>query len=317
MFSILKNKFKKLDDKEQLPLPLVVNEINKFQFVPPGHYYSAIPDIDEIIKNFDKIVSPERFKDPDLLYGIDLNINYQIGLLNTFEKYYLELPFTDEKSSGLRYFYQNPAYSYSDAIFLFCMIRFLNPKNIIEIGSGYSSCVMLDTNELFFNNSINCEFIEPYPDLLKSLFKPGDIDANILHPTKLQDIPLEQFKKLDKNDILFIDSTHVSKINSDVNYIIHEILPNLNDGVHIHFHDIFYPFEYPKEWIMEGRSWNEMYILRAFLEFNYKFKIIFFNTFLSSVYKEEMERFPLTSRNTGGSIWIKKQFNCLSGELNE
>jgi hypothetical protein len=78
---------------------------------------------------------------------------------------------------------------------------------------------------------------------------------------------------LNENDILFIDSTHVSKFNSDVNCIIHNILPALSKGVYIHFHDVMYPFEYPKNWLIEGRAWNEQYILRAFLEFNTNFKL--------------------------------------------
>ena len=82
---------------------------------------------------------------------------------------------------------------------------------------------------------------------------------------KLQDVDLKEFDKLKSGDVLFIDSTHVSKIGSDVNYLFFEILPRLHRGVYIHIHDIFYPFEYPKDWIDEGRAWNENYILRAFL----------------------------------------------------
>jgi hypothetical protein len=84
---------------------------------------------------------------------------------------------------------------------------------------------------------------------------------------------MEIFCGLEENDILFIDSTHVTKINSDVNKIIFEILPKLQKGVLIHFHDIFWPFEYPQTWIREGMFWNEAYILRAFLEYNNSFEI--------------------------------------------
>lgn len=217
------------------------------------------------------------------------------------------MPFTDKKISDLRYYFLNGAYSYSDAVFLYCMIRKLNPKRIIEVGSGFSSCVTLDTNELYFNNQITCTFVEPYPALLKSLIKKND-NANIkIYESKLQDIPLDLFNELKANDILFIDSTHVTKFNSDVNYVIHKILPVLAEGVYIHFHDIFYPFEYPIEWLLEGRAWNEQYILRAFLEYNIKFKIVLFNTYLETIFPEKLKnRFPLIFKNTGGSIWIKK-----------
>jgi predicted O-methyltransferase YrrM len=271
-----------------------------FKFVPPGHFYSPLPSLNDI-----QNMPSSQFRLS--ISGVELNLSEQIKLLNKFDVYYADLPFKDNKTDGLRYYFQNPSYSYFDAFFLYCMIRYAKPKNIIEVGSGYSSCVTLDTNELFFDNKINCSFIEPYPDLLKSLVKDSDKSVISIYETKLQDTPLDLFKELQNNDILFIDSSHVSKIGSDVNYIIHEILPILQKGVHIHFHDILYPFEYPKEWLLEGRAWNEQYILRAFLEFNTQFEIILFNAYLELIYREELEKkFPLIFKNGGGSIWIKR-----------
>lgn len=163
-------------------------------------------------------------------------------LLEKIEVFYRELPpFEDTKTNGLRYYFKNGNYGYSDAIFLYCMLRHLKPKQIIEVGSGFSSCVTLDTSELFFTNQIKCTFIEPYPALLKSLIKPDDLSCITILESTLQDIPLEKFASLKENDILFIDSTHISKFNSDVNYILHSLLPALATGVYIHFHDIFYP----------------------------------------------------------------------------
>ncbi|SQB99143.1 Uncharacterised protein [Helicobacter fennelliae] len=129
-----------------------------------------------------------------------------------------------------------------------------------------------------------------------------------LYEKRLQEIDLGLFENLESNDIVFVDSTHVSKINSDVNKIFFEILPRLKSGVHIHFHDIFYPFSYPAEWLKEKRSWNEAYMLRAFLEFNTAFEIVFFNTCLHFLYPKEMQKaLPLSLKNTGGSIWIKRK----------
>jgi predicted O-methyltransferase YrrM len=268
--------------------------------VPIEHFYSPFPAMADI-KN--SIIPPF----PHDIPGIDLNIKEQFDILDKFEPFYKELPFQDEKTDGLRYYYKNDFYSYSDAIFLYCMIRHLKPQRIIEIGSGFSSSVTLDTNEKFMQNSIRCTFIEPYPERLKSLLKNDDKAKVTIHEKKLQEIPLDVFSELTENDILFIDSTHVAKFNSDVNYIIHTILPALTDGVYIHFHDIFYPFEYPMEWLLNGHAWNEQYILRAFLQYNTKFKIVLFNTYLETMFREELEkRFPLIFKNTGGSIWIKK-----------
>ena len=267
----------------------------------PGGYYSPIPSMKEIKEHNFNVPLPES------LPGIDLNSNEQLNLLDSFEPFYRELPFADEKSNGLRYYYNNGFYSYSDAILLYCMIRHLKPKKIIEVGSGFSSSVTLDTNEKFMGNAIDCIFIEPYPARLESLLKNNDMENVTIHKKRLQEISIEVFKELGKSDILFIDSTHVAKFNSDVNYVIHEILPVLTHGVYIHFHDVFYPFEYPQEWLLEGRAWNEQYMLRAFLEYNNDFKIVLFNTYLESMYEAKIKsRFPLLYKNTGGSIWLKK-----------
>jgi hypothetical protein len=140
------------------------------------------------------------------------------------------MPFQAEKQQGLRYYYENPAYSYSDAILLHCMIRHLRPRRIIEVGSGFSSCMILDTNELLFDGSIETTFIDPCPELLLSLVKQEDKQRIKLIPSRLQDVDLGEFDALRANDILFIDSTHVSKTDSDVNRIMFHICPGLLPG---------------------------------------------------------------------------------------
>lgn len=129
---------------------------NNKNWVPPGHFYSPIPDIEEVKANEEEIFNKKNKN----LGGIKLHEDEQLRLFDVFAKYYHELPFEAEKSDKLRYFFENPAYSYSDAIFLYSMIRYAKPQRIIEVGSGYSSCAILDTNELFFENQISCTFIE-------------------------------------------------------------------------------------------------------------------------------------------------------------
>jgi predicted O-methyltransferase YrrM len=271
---------------------------------PPGHFYSPYPSIEEL-----KLKEKQIFESfPTEIPGIDINESEQLALFEQFKQYYKELPFDTLPKEGLRFFFEGDVrgYGYSDAVVLYSMIRHLQPKRIIEIGSGKSSCVTLDTNELFFGHSISCTFIDPYPKKLYSLIKEGDLDRIEVLSKKLQEVELSRFEELSAGDILFIDSTHVSKVNSDVNYIFFEILPALSSGVYIHFHDIFYPFEYPKKWVYSGIAWNEDYILRAFLQYNNAFKIVFFNHFLAHFYEQKMrDEMPLCLKQAG-SIWIKK-----------
>lgn len=273
-------------------------------FVPPGHFYSPIPDLDEIAAREEEIFGAM----PESITAVDLHGDEQLDLLKRLSAFYHELPFAPEPTEGLRYHYENPAYSYSDAIMLYSMLRHLQPRRIIEIGSGYSSCVMLDTNERFFDGSIDMTFIEPRPELLRGLMKSDDYERVRIIDSPVQAVAPETFDVLGENDILFVDSTHVSKVGSDVNQIFFEVLPRLNKGVHIHFHDIAYPFEYPKRWVFAGRAWNEVYLLRSFLSFNSDFRVLLMNTFLHQFHPDFFDRhMPLCTENPGGSIWMRKE----------
>lgn len=278
-------------------------EIYKKGF-PPGHYYSPIISELEVNAHSDKIFSKSQ-----TLAGIDLNKEEQLKLLTTLQKYYPELPYKEFRNPELRYYFNNNTFEYSDAIFLNAMMRHFSPKKIIEIGSGFSSAVMLDTNKIFFKPSIDLTFIEPYPERLQSLLHKDDVAQFTLIENNLQDVPPELFANLKASDILFVDSTHVSKTGSDVNMILFEILPQLQKGVIIHFHDIFFPFEYPKEWVLgwSGFGWNEIYLLRAFLMNNKEYKIILFNTYLEEIEEDWFrENMPLCLKDKGGSLWIQK-----------
>ncbi len=271
-------------------------------YVPLGHYYSPIVSPEEAEKRMRQIW-PEPV---NAVPGVDLNEQEQLQLLESFRTFYSQLPFDANPKEGLRYHYENSMYSYSDGIMLYSMMRHFKPQRIIEVGSGFSSAMMLDTNNLFFEDKIKCTFIEPYPERLNSLLKPNEKISLIQQP--VQDVDLKLFDELQTNDFLFIDSTHVSKTGSDVNFIFFEILPRLKKGVKIHFHDIFFPFEYPREWVIaEGRNWNEDYMLRAFLSFNSSFRIIMFNTYMEHFHTEWFKQnMPLCLKNRGGSIWIDK-----------
>jgi hypothetical protein len=92
-----------------------------------------------------------------------------------------------------------------------------------------------------------------------------------------------------------------------VNWILFEILPRLADNVLVQFHDVFYPFEYPKEWVTLGVAWNEDYLLRAFLQYNHTFRIEWFNAFLGCFHQDLLKsEMPLCLKNPGGSIWLRK-----------
>lgn len=304
-----KNKFSSIIPSELVKIlkaiPYSTNSNYLNQLPDFGHFYSLYPNIDEIMERKEKVF--DEYKEVN---DIDLNEKEQIEMLKKMSKLYSSLPQWPNITispgiSSLRYRIGNLSLSLGDAVGLHCMLRILQPKKMIEVGSGFTSAVTLDTNEFYLNNSIELTFIEPYPELLKSVVKNSDT-INLIE-SGLQDVPLEVFEKLENGDILFIDSTHVSKINSDVNYLFFEILPRLKQGVYIHLHDIFYPFEYPQKWIEDGMIWNELYILRAFLQNNHDYEVVFFQNMMEKRHINIfLENWAYDSEVFGGSFWMKK-----------
>jgi predicted O-methyltransferase YrrM len=181
------------------------------------------------------------------------------------------------------------------------------PKRIIEVGSGHSSALMLDTIEHAEGLDVHTTFIEPFPARLHSVLRDQDRRTSTIIERRVQDVPLATFETLEADDILFIDSSHVSKVGSDLNYLVFDVLPRLAEGVVVHVHDIFWPFEYPLEWIRAGRAWNEIYLLRAFLQYNEAFDVTLFNHYVGEKHAAFFEaHMPLFLENTGGSLWLRK-----------
>jgi hypothetical protein len=249
------------------------------------------------------------------LLGISINEKGQINLLtifsSKFKDEYTSLP-TEKTSVPHQYYSNNGTFSCIDGSILYCMIRYFKPNRIIEIGSGYST--LLSAQAILKNREndekYECELtaIEPYPsDILRKGF-PG---LSKLLTDKVQKIPLSQFDQLEENDILFIDSSHVLSIGSDVQYEFLEILPRLKKGVIVHVHDIFFPLEYPKEWVLkEQRFWSEQYLLQAFLMFNDSFQVLYAGAYMIMNHPDKVEAFMNSRIKTpymSGSFWMQKK----------
>lgn len=284
-----------------------LNNYKYFHRFAPGHYHDPIPNEEEIERHYAALT--------DEIKDINFDFQNQQEILDSFLPFYKEMPWDfqdDNKNQEFRYKNKDSYYRYSDAVFLYLIMRKYQPKRIIEVGSGFSSAIMLDTNDLFFNdNRIHFTFIEPNPqDRLDGLIHSEDRKNCKIDIQKVQDVNLEIYRELQENDILFIDSSHVSKAGSDLNFILFNILPILNKGVIIHFHDIFYPFDYPKDWLTEERFyWSECYLLRAFLMNNEAYKITFFNSaahkFQADFLSKEMPEVMIDHIHCG-ALWIQK-----------
>ena len=267
----------------------------------PGHYYSPVPSRSEV----NHALESGGFS--GTLAEVDLRREQQLALLQRYSHFYPDLPFSPEPRPDCRYHYEQTFFRYSDAIFLYCFLRHFKPKRVIEIGSGLSSALMLDTLDHDESIETRITFIEPYPDRLKRLLREGDLEKHRLVEKRIQDVELSLFETLESGDLLFIDSSHVLKYGSDLYRILFEILPTLPVGIYVHFHDIFYPFEYPEKWLRMGRYWNECYLLRAFLAHNDSWEITLFNQYVNREFGDVIEKsMPLCQKDFGGSCYIRR-----------
>lgn len=268
---------------------------------PPGHYYSPVPDIHDpsVIRAVE-----QRLTAPAPM-GVHVDRDAMKALLRKLGARHPSFPFPREKNGLNRFYFDNPFFGCHDASVYFSMLLEFRPSRVVEVGSGFTSRLLLDANERFFDNALDIALIDPSLASLKDLDPPP---GTAMLACLLQEVPLGLFERLEANDILFIDSSHVSKTGSDVNFYLFEILPRLKPGVLIHIHDIFWPFEYPAEWVLgEKRGWNEAYAVRAFLRYNAAFEILYWNNFVFHDLRGELkDSMPLCMENEGGSLWIRK-----------
>ena len=270
---------------------------------PNGHFYSPVVDPAQLDASR---VWPAQPK----IVGIDFDdAGHERILRETFPRHMPAYDYperTDGSMSATQFYTQNPAFSWLDSRAFFVFLNEWRPRRLIEVGSGYSTLLAADVNRRFLDGAIEITCIEPYPlPFLRNLPNVGR-----LIESKVQQVPLEEFSRLEAGDILFIDSSHVAKTDSDVNYLYFDVLPRLAVGVRVHVHDIFLPHDYPREWVInENRSWNEQYLLRALLMHSSAFRVVFGSSYGYWRFPELVRgalAHPLGHAFAGGSFWMER-----------
>jgi hypothetical protein len=274
--------------------------------VTPVNFYQPLPDT----ASLDDCV----WTTPDSLEGIEMHEQQQVDLLDglrqRFRSEYSEFPLL-EPTGMYPFCLKRGMFGSVDAEMLYSLVRNIRPRKMIEIGSGSStviSSLAMGRNKAEDPN-YQCQFvaIEPNP---RSDLKRQCPNLTTLIQRQVQQVPLEEFTSLAANDILFIDSSHVSKVGSDVNYEMLQIIPRLAPGVFVHLHDIFLPFEYPRKWHLEWRIFfNEQYLLRAFLTFNSSFRVVWAGSYMHWRHPGRLSQaFPAyePSSTLPGSFWMQR-----------
>jgi predicted O-methyltransferase YrrM len=263
-------------------------------------FYSPIPDLDSLpIDTFARVSE---------LSGIAWDLDAQLDFVRKrLAPAIREFGPFDEAPTGTPTYTPNASYTVADAAVLYSIVRALQPRRIVELGSGHSTLVMAQAARQNASDGrpVNLEVFDPYPGVAQ----PTLAGVSRMERLVAQDVPLSTFEKLEGGDVLFVDTTHTVKIGSDVNFIILEVLPRLAPGVLVHFHDIFLPYEYPRTWLEDyGLYWAEQYLVQAFLAFNSGYEIV------AAVHALQRERLtamrPLLPDGAGdllgGAFWIRR-----------
>lgn len=269
-------------------------------------YYSALNDLDFLAAN------PDLWHDRPLPAGVRWDLDGQLAFVREIAPYAGELSDVpwDAPAGPPVYYWNNDFWRGLDALVHYGLLRRLKPRRVIEIGCGWSSLLL--ARALARNAAEGAQAtvhqIEPYPreDLLAAL--PGDWTRE---STILQRAALAPFQQLRDGDVVFYDGSHVARAGSDVNWFFFEVVPRLADGVVVHVHDVYWPTDYPDHWIFErAQTWNEQYVLQAFLMYNDSFELIVANSAVRAAHREELEGLYAGSRDGiggGGSVWLRRR----------
>jgi hypothetical protein len=259
-------------------------------------FYSEVPTVVEIESSFakrSKLALDKIFPDPAFLKEF----------LAQLDKYADELKAPPSSDDPSKFSWAGgAAFSYSDAMAYYCMIREKKPETIIEIGSGASTLVAsMAVDKNGFGKIVA---VEPYP--LEYLRNLKDVD---LITERAQDIDSDFFNGLLKDgDMLFIDSTHTVKHDSDVLHIYLRILPEIKKSITVHVHDIYLPNSLPIELLRDQQIyWNEQYLLYAYMLGNSRTRTLFGSQYHSIHNPAELKEFMHNQFPHGGaSFWFEQ-----------
>ena len=267
--------------------------------IVPANFYSDIPLIDDVNQSFE-------YRTPNSeVYNLKVfDKNTIEDFLGKLSKYSAEFsPSLDKDSERPNEFYwRNPAFSYSDAMAYYCIIRHFKPDHILEVGSGFSTLVANEA--LIKNGKGKLTLIEPYPkDFLRKLDRVENFVESCV-----QDIPVPEVVALvESSDIWFIDSTHTVKVGSDCLYLYLLVMPQITKDIIVHSHDIHLPYGLPKAQVLEKHIyWTEQYLLYAYMLDNPKINVLFSSAYSNKVLPDSLAQLMQGKYPPGGaSIWYK------------
>jgi len=269
--------------------------------VIPANFYSNIPSLEEISESFEY---GDESAPPYLDSGIFNSLSLRDELISLADHSVdFDPPKDGDVENPRAFFWGNDQFPFIDGMAYHAVLRKLKPRNVVEIGSGFSSLVAIEALRLNGSGKLTC--IEPFPRrFLEDRAKKGEINLVQQKAQKFGDLN----DLLEDGDVLFIDSTHTVKIGSDCLHLYLRLLPKIKRRIWVHVHDIFLPFGMPADWARDLHIyWTEQYLLLAFLLDNPKATVKFGAKYHEHVDRELLERTFMHGRSpsNGGSLWFE------------
>ena len=267
--------------------------------VVPRHFYSPLPDLARLDEGF--------WERPRAMHGVELAIDQAIELLT--QQLAPHIGEFERPSDRPGYTFASGSYGIVDAELLYAVVRWLKPKVLLEFGSGASShfIQMAARRNAAEGQPLQHRICDPYPFTASPL---GPVDGAVVTQVRAEEVDPELVGELlTAGDVLFVDTTHTVKTGGDVDHIFSAIIPQLAPGVWVHIHDVFLPYEYRRDWVVdEQRLYAEQYLLQAFLAFNSAFRVRLPAMAISRAAPETVARlvpgFSLAARP--GAFWIER-----------
>jgi predicted O-methyltransferase YrrM len=226
--------------------------------------------------------------------------NHLLGALGEYREQTSR--FARPREDGM-YSFSNDYFTSPDAEVAYAMIRLKYPKRIIEVGSGNSTHLF---REAITDGSLDTKLVSIDPSPRREVESVAD---QVIR-RRLEDVPSSELQDvLQPNDILFIDSSHEIRSGNDVVSLFLNVVPRLHSGVVIHVHDIFLPFEYPREWVIQDTlnvNWTEQYLVQGMLQGSDQFEVLWPGHFLQRTLPRFSDYFHHEPEGVATSLWLRK-----------
>lgn len=290
----------------------LIGAINRLGLVVArtSDYYQPLRPVAELRRHAARWFRPSAM--PGIAYDLSALEATLAGLAAAHLDEYRRLPSYEENRRAM----YGPGFTRVDALVLYLMLRHHKPARYLEVGSGLSTYYawLAAASNRAEGRPMEMTVVDPFVGRGVRGLAGIEVVAR-----EAQDLPLEEYTRLASGDVLFIDSTHVVRIDGEVPYLVLEVLPALRPGVLVHVHDVHLPYNVPADpaaYVFDRRwpmLFTEAMLVQAYLAHNSRVEILMSTPLLRHYREDALRRIvpdyqPLDREDFDthhGSLWLR------------